>query len=316
VNSPKIGIFEAGTHNIVDIPHCPIHAPAINRVVRAVKSAVRTTRTPLYSEHAHAGLLRYLQLVVERRSGQVQLVVVCNDREPTTALPLLRELQQQLGDALHSLVWNGQPEANNRILGEHWYHHAGPLAVTEHLGGSDVHYPPGAFGQANLDLFERIVDAIHAACLPELPLVELYAGVGAIGLGLASKGTRVVFNEVGAGSLQGLAMGIAALPPVARGRVRVVSGAAEDVVGELPLQGAQVIVDPPRKGLHERVVAELLAAQAPRLVYLSCGVDSFLRDAEALVAGGYRCGALEAFALFPFTEHAEILGIFDNSSAR
>jgi tRNA/tmRNA/rRNA uracil-C5-methylase (TrmA/RlmC/RlmD family) len=185
--------------------------------------------------------------------------------------------------------------------------------VREHFAGAEVHYPPAAFGQANLDLFERIVTAIHARILQGVPVVELYAGVGAIGLGLAARGEQVVFNELGAGSLQGLHLGLAGLSSEARARVRVEPGAAEDVVSLLPLAGAQVIVDPPRKGLHPRVIEALLAARPRRLLYLSCGFESFLRDADSLLAAGLRCVELQPYALFPFTEHVEILAVFENS---
>lgn len=313
VGTPKIGIYEVGTHQVVDIPRCPIHAPAINRVGAAVKAAIRITKTPLYSEAAHAGVLRYLQVVVERKSGAAQVVVVCNGREPDTATPLLEALQGSLGAELHSLTWNGQPSVSNQILGPHWHTHSGPAAVCEHLGGADVFYPPAAFGQANLDLFERIVTAIHARVAADVPVVELYAGVGAIGLGLAMRGEQVVFNEVGEGSLQGLRMGIAAAGPAVQARARVVPGAAEDVVRQLPLRGAQVIVDPPRKGLHPQVVESLIEARPQRVLYLSCGFESFLRDADSLIAAGFECVELQPYALFPFTDHVEILANFENS---
>jgi tRNA/tmRNA/rRNA uracil-C5-methylase (TrmA/RlmC/RlmD family) len=120
---------------------------------------------------------------------------------------------------------------------------------------------------------------------------------------------------VGEGSLRGLELGIAALPTDVQSRVSVTPGAAEDIAHTLPLRGAHVIVDPPRKGLHARVLGALQSARPARITYLSCGLDSFLRDATELCASGFACKALTAYALFPFTDHAEILAIFENSAS-
>jgi tRNA/tmRNA/rRNA uracil-C5-methylase (TrmA/RlmC/RlmD family) len=313
VDSPKIGIFAAGTHQVIDIPNCPIHRPPINQAVNAFKAAIRDTRTPIYSERAHAGLVRYLQIVVERTTGRVQVVVVCNAEQPASAVALLDRFQVELGESLQGLFWNGQPKQSNEILGPHWQRIAGEEALSEHLGGAQIFFPPGAFGQANLDVFESIVQQVHSLVQPRVPVVELYAGVGAVGLGLVKRGHAVTFNEIGSHSLLGLRQGLAALEPAERALTEVVAGAAEDVVGGLELRGRHVIVDPPRKGLHARVLQNLLASRPTALTYVSCGYESFLRDARALVAGGYRLVELTLFALFPYTDHAEILAHFENS---
>src|SRR5205085_2312593 len=77
-SSPKIGIFQEGSHRIADIPSCTIHHPAINAAARAIRDAVRRTGTAPYADKPHAGLLRYVQLVVERGSGMVQITLVAN----------------------------------------------------------------------------------------------------------------------------------------------------------------------------------------------------------------------------------------------
>jgi 23S rRNA (uracil1939-C5)-methyltransferase len=80
--SPKIGLFQEGTHKIVDTPRCHIHHPAINRAAAALKRAIRATRTPPYADRPHTGLVRALQVVVGRDPPGLQIVVVMNDRTP------------------------------------------------------------------------------------------------------------------------------------------------------------------------------------------------------------------------------------------
>lgn len=307
--APKIGIFEEGSHRVVDIPSCVIHHPVINDVARDLKAAMRELGSTCYSDAAHAGLVRGLQVVVERATQRAQIVLICNGSTPEPALPLLKAFDTRLGSKRHSLWWNGNPERTNVILGPHWVHHAGPEFVRETFGGASVFYPPAAFGQNNLDLFEILVDRLREAVPSGRDVVELYAGSGAIGLGLVERSRSVVFNEIGAASLAGLARGLEALPPEQRARARVVAGSAEAAASAIHGDSV-VIVDPPRKGLDAPLLQALAAQPPDRLIYVSCGLTSFLRDAEALLAAGLRLEAATAYDLFPYTPHVETLAMF------
>ncbi len=78
VGSPKIGLFEADSHRVVHIPNCRVHHPLINEVASAVRGALADAAVTCYSDRAHMGLARYLQVVIERRSGSAQIVLVAN----------------------------------------------------------------------------------------------------------------------------------------------------------------------------------------------------------------------------------------------
>lgn len=327
--SPKIGIFREGSHDVVDIPRCVVHHPLINDVVAATKRAVRLTRTAPYSEAAHAGVLRSLQVVVERRSRAAQVVLVANASSPASLDDMNAALVELLGSSLHSLWWNGNPERTNRVLGSAWHKYWGADVIEDQFGGAPVFFPPDAFGQANPTLAARIVEQIHDWVPSGSRVLELYAGVGAIGLGLLAKGCTLELNEVGPGSLRGLAQGLQAQGLQAQGlepsgvgasvtevrhdgrwaaRARIVPGPAEGALGLLG--GADVvIVDPPRKGLGPAVCDALREAAPERLVYLSCGLDSFEREARCL-AEGLRLARVIAYGLFPYTDHVETLAEF------
>jgi len=82
VGSPKLGLFELGTHRVVHIPTCSVHHPLINRVAAVVRRALVDARVSSYSDKAHLGLARYLQVVVERSSQSAQVVIVANSATP------------------------------------------------------------------------------------------------------------------------------------------------------------------------------------------------------------------------------------------
>jgi 23S rRNA (uracil1939-C5)-methyltransferase len=313
VGTPKIGIFEAGSHRVVDIPRCLVHHPLVNAVVRDLRRALVETRSSLYSDQAHMGLVRYAQIVVERSSQTAQVVLVTNSDTAAPAEALLRALVEITGPRLHSLFWNGNPARHNAILGPHWRHIAGPDTVVENIGGASVHYPPGAFGQSNLDVADGIVELVRSWVPDHARVAELYAGTGAIGLGLVSRAARVVFNEVSSDSLMGLAEGVKALDPELAARTLIVPGPASASVLDADVD--TVIVDPPRKGLDANLLGTLVDVPPSRLLYVACGLPSFLRDAETLMRGSFRLAELASFDLFPHTEHVEVAARFVRSDS-
>jgi 23S rRNA (uracil1939-C5)-methyltransferase len=310
----KIGIFAEGSHRVVDIPRCVIHHPLINAVAAELKAAVRDVGATCYSDEAHAGLVRGVQVVVERSSQTAQVVVICNEVAAVGARELLESLARRLGVRLHSLWWNGNAERTNVILGPHFERISGPDAVVERLNGAEVFFPPAAFGQNNLDLFDAMLAQIGSWVPEGRDVLELYAGSGAIGLGLVSRSRSVTFNEIGAASLIGLARGIEALPSALRGRVQVIAGSADTAAGALQ-RDSLVIVDPPRKGLEPQLVEALSTVLPERLIYVSCGLGSFLRDARALTSRGLSLESATAYDLFPYTEHVETLALFNRAGS-
>jgi 23S rRNA (uracil1939-C5)-methyltransferase len=308
--SPKLGLFQEGTHRLADIPRCRIHHPVVNEVAAAVRAAVRATGVAPYAERPHRGALRYLQVAVERASGRAQLLLVGNEAEPRALEPLFAPLQTALGPRLQGLWWNGNPERGNAVLGPHWRHVAGEQALRDSVGGVDVFHPPGAFGQSHAALFETLALAARAAVPDGARALELYAGTGAIGLGLLARASRVALNELAPHGLRGLELGLAARPPEEQARAQVLAGDALAHADEIARADA-VIVDPPRRGLAPGLVDALCAHPPAVLVYVSCGLDSFLAEAAQLLGTGkLALRALDAWALFPYTEHVETLAVF------
>lgn len=311
VGSPKLGLFESGTHRVVHIPHCSVQHPLINRVAAVVRRALVDARVTSYSDKAHLGLARYLQVVVERSSQTAQVVIVANsaNAEPLRAsLDLIRE---RLGSDLHSLWFNANLERSNTILGPDFHPWWGPPAVVERFGGAAVHYPPGAFGQNNLGIAQRIIEHVRAQIPQGVQVAEFYAGVGAIGLSVLDRAGEIRMNEVSPQSLKGLELGLAELDAANRAKVSVVPGSAG--AARLAASGAQVVIaDPPRKGLDPELTGLLAEYPPERFVYVSCGLESFLNDAARLTSGGkLRLAALTAFNLLPFTEHVETVACFE-----
>ena len=303
-------MFQLGTHRVVAIPNCVVQHPLINRVVAVVRRALVDADVTPYSEAAHLGLARYLQVVVERSSQTAQVVLVgnCPTVDPlATCLDLIRE---RLGSELHSLWFSAHCERSNAILGEDFQNWCGPASVIERFGGAAIQYPPGAFGQNNLEIAERIVEHVRAQVPEGARVAEFYAGVGALGLSLLPQVREIRMNEVSPHSLLGLELGLAGLDAEDRAKVTVVTGPASEAIRAMS-DADVVIADPPRRGLDRELLEQLDEEPPERFVYVSCGLESFLEDTKFLTSrGGLRLRNLAAFNLMPFTEHVETVACF------
>ena len=310
LGSPKVGLFELGTHRVVHIPNCIVHHALINRVAEIVRRALVETRVTNYSDGAHQGLARYLQVVVERGSQTAQVVLVANSASPTPLAACLDLIVSRLGRELHSLWFNANLERANTILGPEFEPWCGPPSVVEHFGGAAIHYPPGAFGQNNLDIAERIIEYVRTQIPLGARVTEFYAGVGAIGLSTLDRTSELRVNEVSRHSLHGLELGLMELAPAERAKVSIVAGPA-GAASLAAVVSDVVLADPPRKGLDPEL-CEYLREQAPqRLLYVSCGLESLKSDSARLTSGGkLRLEALTAFNLLPFTDHVETVARF------
>jgi tRNA/tmRNA/rRNA uracil-C5-methylase (TrmA/RlmC/RlmD family) len=313
LGSPKLGLFELGTHHVVHIPNCVVHHPLINRVASVVRRALVDANIPCYSDQAHAGLARYLQVVVERRSQSAQVVLVGNSAVPTPFSAFFELVRERLGSELHSLWWNGNTEVGNAILGADFRAICGPAAVVEHFGSHAIHYPPGAFGQNNLEIAERIVEHVQREVPEGARVAEVYAGVGAMGLSLVDRARELRLNEVSPASLLGLDLGMGELSAENRSKISVTPGPAGSAARMA--EGMDVVIaDPPRKGLDPELTRALASQPPARFIYVSCGLDSFLNDARVLLAeGALRLTALTAYSLLPFTEHVETVARFERA---
>lgn len=308
-----MGLFELDTHRVVHIPNCSVQHPLINRVAAVVRRALVDARVASYSDTAHLGLARYLQVVVERSSQTAQVVVVGNSATTEPFAACLDLIRERLGAELHSLWFNANCERTNTILGPDFHNWFGPTSVVERFGGAAVHYPPGAFGQSNLEIAQGIIEHVRAEIPAGARVTEFYSGVGAIGLSVLARASEIRMNEASPHSLQGLQLGLAQLDSAERARISVVPGSAG--AARLAASGAQVVIaDPPRKGLDAELTEYLSEHPPERFVYVSCGLESLLRDTAKLTSHGkLRLGRLTAFNLLPFTEHVETVACFERA---
>lgn len=168
-----------------------------------------------------------------------------------------------------------------------------------------------AFFQGNRFLLEPLARHV-AALVPEGPVIDLYAGVGLFGLSLAAAGmkdvTLVEGDPIGGADLQANAEPFSSRVRIERRSVETFLQSHVRRSG--PNRAATFIVDPPRTGLSKDALAGIVRAQPGRIVYVSCDIATFARDARTLIDAGYSLEGLTGFDLFPNTAHVESVAVF------
>lgn len=182
----------------------------------------------------------------------------------------------------------------------------GTCTLTDTILGVPFCYTNHGFFQVNVPLYEQALRYMQPwVTEPGAPVVDMYAGVGSIGLTIG--GDDVTLIELNPAAVQQMNATITELGR--QGSATAVLAASEQALDYIQ-PGKTIIVDPPRAGLHTAVIERLLATRPPRIVYLSCNPVTQARDV-ALLAAGYGIRAHQGFNFFPRTPHIEHVVVLD-----
>lgn len=120
VEKPIIGLFKKGSHQAANIPHCRVHHPAINQAISEVKDWITEHGIRPYDETTFQGMLRYIQLTVERKTSKVQLVLVFNETVSQNHTEMVEFLWKRRPELWHSIWVNENTRKDNVIFGPIW----------------------------------------------------------------------------------------------------------------------------------------------------------------------------------------------------
>ncbi|MCL6565456.1 MAG: RsmD family RNA methyltransferase [Acidobacteriia bacterium] len=274
---------------------CALGTEAMNAAAEEVMALLNRARVPV-------AMLKSLVVRQSRTSGDVVTVLFVRGEEfPLKEFPLTRSAGFVLA-ASH-------PESPASVLGK-ILHQQGCVELEEDLAGLRIAYPFDAFFQNHVELFALALDRIRSYVEPVERIVELYAGVGVIGLALCDRARSVLAVESTASAVlyaQRNAQRLAAR------QYEIVPGTAERVGVELLRSADVLLLDPPRTGLHPKLLNKILDARPPRILYLSCNPIQQAREL-ALLREVYELVALEGFDFYPQTPHIEALLVLERKA--
>uniref|UniRef100_A0A7S2W5Z1 Uncharacterized protein n=1 Tax=Mucochytrium quahogii TaxID=96639 RepID=A0A7S2W5Z1_9STRA len=327
-NPPVVGLFAPGSHEIIPLEESAVQHESINKVVRIFAQAIVKLKVPGY-DGKNPGGVSYVALNVESSTGKVQLIVVFNSKSPDEYIgkykKVLAAINKQAPNLLHSAWMHCNPanKHNNAIYSHDrnaWELIQGRDCVEESLTkvkspkGLVLYFPPFVFRQANLAGFQNIIKEIRKWTPANSKVVELYGGVGTIGLHLTDLARSVDCSDENPNNADCFTKSLSTLPPKLRAKVAPYKPqSAENVIKNGCLDNNDLlVVDPPRKGLDRTVLDAIFSSpRIKRIIYVSCGFKAFRRDCEDLVSNGFKIAHAEGHILFPGADHIETLCIFD-----
>lgn len=184
----------------------------------------------------------------------------------------------------------------------------GDLKLTDSICNVDFNYVAESFFQVNLPIYEQALKDMSAFVDHKHQTVDLYSGVGTIGLTIGGNNCTLV--ELNPHAVDEMKANIMRLNI----KATAVRAASEDALEYIEAEKI-IIVDPPRAGLHTNVVDRLLDKKPPRIIYLSCNPVTQARDIALLCGdGSYGIKHHKGYNFFPHTPHIEHLVVLDRKN--
>jgi 23S rRNA (uracil1939-C5)-methyltransferase len=313
-SDPFIGIFRRASHDVYDLEQCPLHHPLINRVVEAVRSGIAKLKVPVYNPQSKMGLLRYLVVRVSAHEKKAMVVFVTARRSYNEIHHLGRYVQGLIPEA-EVIAQNVNTSEGNVIMGQKDYFLTPRHYLTERIGDIAFQVSPRSFFQVNNSGARLIYEQVKQWSGLEggENVLDLYCGIGGIGLFLADRAAQVIGIEV---VEEAVADARRNAKLNARKNCRFEAGDAAELLEELAEEGQRIdvaVLNPPRKGCAPDVL-DLVAGLAPaRIIYVSCSPQSLARDLALLKGRGYSCREIQPVDMFPQTVHVENVALLEKT---
>ncbi|MHC1727511.1 MAG: 23S rRNA (uracil(1939)-C(5))-methyltransferase RlmD [Syntrophobacteraceae bacterium] len=296
------GLFD----KVFDLQSCFLESPEAVAILTEVREWAKRSGMPAYSVKTHEGFWRFLVIRHAKRTGQILVHLI------TTGNPKADQNIEQLSDRLRSKFPEittfihsindkksqvAEGDSTRVLFGSGW--------IEEMLGDLRYRISAHSFFQTNTLGAEILYDAVGrmAEFDGSEHVWDLYCGTGSIGIYIASRVNRVTGIEVVEEAIRD-----------AHENCRInkidnctfLAGDLKEVIRKAIEAGIPdvVIVDPPRAGMHPKVVKTLLEILPKRIIAVSCNPASLARDA-ALLLDAYEIREVEPFDLFPHTPHLE-----------
>jgi 23S rRNA (uracil1939-C5)-methyltransferase len=311
-----MGLYVPQTHRVIDISSCPVHPRQVNQVVFYLKKKVLELGIAPYDERDDSGDLRYVDFRFSVARHELSLTLVTRHASFPQGAPLAKALQQRF-PFITGVIQNVNENRGNVIWGNSFRTLGGRDTIMERVGDLKLVFPAGVFSQANPFTARKLYDRVYelAALKGGETVLDLYCGVGPISLYLA-----VAARQVWAVDDSELSITTAKQNARrnGRGNCRFIAGDVATTLTQLTKDLPRIdlmVLNPPRKGIKAAALEAVLAAGAPRIIYVSCEPRSLARDLDRLVAANYRVEQIQPFDMFPQTEEVETLVLLRKNDA-
>ena len=307
---PVIGVFANRTHEIIPIKKCMIQNEKTQEIAKFIFDYIVKNNISIYDEKLKKGLVRHIVTKIGVKTNQIMCILVINGDEIPQEKDLVKKIVEKYPN-VKTIVMNINKENTNVILGKKNITLFGDGYINDILGEYTFKISPLSFFQVNPCQTEKLYDlAVKKAQITKEDIVfDLYCGIGTISLFVAKYAKRVYGIEIVEEAIEA-AKENAKINSI--DNVKFMAGDVEKLLTNLikKVETDIIIVDPPRKGLDNTSIENILNTKAKKIVYISCNPATLMRDLAKL-EGKYTIKSITPVDMFPFTSHVECVTVLD-----
>lgn len=309
-----LGLHERGSfEKMFDVKACFLQSELSNQIVAFCRGYFARSGLPGYNWHTHEGFLRFLVIREGKNTGERMVALVTSKGEASlkewaeeltrqfpqivSILHLVNPTKAQVATGEEEIVLWGKPYIKEKIGKFHFYLSAKTFLQTNSRQTENLYQE--ALELTGLSGSERVLD--------------LYCGAGTISLFVSPyakevEGVEIVPEAIEMAEKNKKENGVE--------NVRFVLGEARKIAKQYRLENRnfdRIIVDPPRAGLHPKVIRDVLPLGAEKITYVSCNPTTFARDAKLFSEGGYQLKRVISVDMYPHTFHVELVGLLEKN---
>jgi 23S rRNA (uracil1939-C5)-methyltransferase len=270
-----------------------------------------------YTTFGHTGFWRFLVIREGKKTGEVMVNVVTAD------VPNGLEAVQSLAQALlaefpqiTTFVHNLNRSKAQVAIGEEEIVLHGPGHIHERIDSFVFRISANSFFQTNTEGAAKLyaVARDFAGLTGQETVYDLYCGAGTISIFVSSQARQVIGFEIVPQAIHDAGVNCRLNDVM---NCHFVLGDLKDELAQVPILARRwgrpdvVIIDPPRAGMHPKVVQKLIELGPQRIVYVSCNPSTFSRDVKELSKTGYGLKKAQPVDMFPHTSHIEVVGVLE-----
>ncbi|MDA3837972.1 MAG: 23S rRNA (uracil(1939)-C(5))-methyltransferase RlmD [Candidatus Delongbacteria bacterium] len=307
--------FSLGFHapkfysKVIDVEYCYHQPELLNYVYKSLRQILKSSGLKPYNLLKHTGFLRYLVMRITTEN-KVMINLVTKSKE----LDIIGSVADQLMEN-HPEIVSFMNTINSRLsstaYGEETLLIKGQEVLLDYIGEYKFEISSNSFFQVNPGQTEKLYDKIveFAELKGEENVLDLYCGVGTIAIYINKQVKSVTGFELVEAAVVN-AQRNAELNDITN--CKFVSGDLMQLAkdGEIFKEKFDIIItDPPRDGMHPKVVHSIINSEVKKIVYVSCNPSTFARDVQLFEMGGYKLEKVQPVDMFPHTYHVETVGV-------
>ena len=305
---PVIGVFANRTHEIIPIKECLIQNKKSQELAKFILNFIIENKISIYDEKTLKGLIRHIVTKIGIRTNEIMCIIVINGKTIPKEKELVSKITEKFPE-VKTIVKNINMKNTNVIMGKENINLYGDGYIKDKLGEYTFKISPHSFYQVNPIQAEKLYNlAVESAKISKNDTVfDLYCGIGTISLFIAKYAKKVIgieiVEEAVADAKENAKINGVENAEFIAGDVEVILDKLINADGIIP---DIIMVDPPRKGLDNKSIENILKIAPKKVIYISCNPATLVRDLSKLEEK-YEIDMIKPVDLFPFSKHCEVL---------